>query len=204
MHLFIGNGYSPTIYLGKKLNSKLANCVIMVARIFNVYQVRSISEKIDISKFLSFDIGSSSEFSVKLLRDVNLINSTELVTNMIIENIFNSEKYSKLKFDKNLYRKLDYSLTYVRKDYSGNIHHFEVTDQITNKVIHLTKDDNDLYKYTEVSLTDLMAFGKLLSLTEEDAKSIFDKLNPEFFKLKDEVTKLIISLATYLSGKTFR
>ena len=118
MHLFVKEGYHDIIYIGTKLNGSRAKAYAGCFRYCNKYQIRHFDFIFDYKRkgLKCIDIG---EFGADLSKRIADICDKELQVTKLIVNFIESNKSSRIRFDKNTIRKNDHLLLYTVNDYVG-------------------------------------------------------------------------------------
>ena len=118
MHLFVKEGYHDIIYIGTKLNGSRAKAYAGCFRYCNKYQIRHFDFIFNYKRknLKCIDIG---EFGSDLAKRIADICDKELQVTKLIVDFIESNKSSRIRFDKNIIRKNDHLLLYTVNDYAG-------------------------------------------------------------------------------------
>ena len=198
MHLFVKEGYHDIIYIGTKLNGSKAKAYAGCFRYCNKYQIRHFDFIFNYErKGLKFiDIGV---FGADLAKRIADICDKELRVTRLIVDFIESNKSSRIRFDKNVIRKNDHLLLYTVNDYAGEKLFVKVIDHERQFYFDL------IYSKSErrISRCDLDSinkqdFGNIVLLDNSSYSEIKDLITPQFLKDKDFLNELVLRLACFV------
>ena len=197
MHLFVKEGYHDIIYIGTKLNGSRAKAYAGCFRYCNKYQIRHFDFIFNYERkgLKCIDIGV---FGADLAKRIADICDKELRVTRLIVDFIESNKSSRIRFDKNVIRKNDHLLLYTINDYAG-------------EKLFITFIDNErqfyfdlIYSKSErrISRCDLDSinkqdFGNILLLDDSVYSEIKGLITPQFLKDRDFLNELVLRLACF-------
>ena len=197
MHLFVKEGYHDIIYIGTKLNGSRAKAYAGCFRYCNKYQIRHFDFIFDYKRkgLKCIDIG---EFGADLSKRIADICDKELQVTKLIVDFIESNKSSRIRFDKNTIRKNDHLLLYTVNDYVGEKLFVKVIDHERQFYFDL------IYSKSErrISRCDLDSvikqdYGNILTLDDSVYSEIKDLITPQFLKDRDFLNELVLRLACF-------
>ena len=141
------------------------------------------------------DIGG---FGADLSKRIADICDKELQVTKMIVDFIESNKSSKIRFDKNVIRKNDHLLLYTVNDYVGEKLFVKVIDHERQFYFDL------IYSKSErrISRCDLDSvikqdYGNILTLHDSVYSEIKDLITPQFLKDRDFLNELVLRLACF-------
>lgn len=197
MHLFVKEGYHDIIYIGTKLNGSRAKAYAGCFRYCNKYQIRHFDFIFNYERknLKCIDIGA---FGAGLAKRIADICDKELQVTKLIVDFIESNKSSKMRFDKNIIRKNDHLLLYTVNDYAGEKLFVKVVDHERQFYFDL------IYSKSErrISRCDLDSvikqdYGNILTLDDSVYSEIKDLITPQFLKDRDFLNELVLRLACF-------
>ena len=197
MHLFVKEGYHDIIYIGTKLNGSRAKAYAGCFRYCNKYQIRHFDFIFNYKRknLKCIDIGG---FGADLSKRIADICDKELQVTKLIVDFVESNKSSRIRFDKNLIRKNDHLLLYTVNDYVGEKLFVKVIDHDSQFYFDL------IYSKSErrISRCDLDSvikqdYGNILTLDDSVYSEIKDLITPQFLKDRDFLNELVLRLACF-------
>ena len=197
MHLFVKEGYHDIIYIGTKLNGSRAKAYAGCFRYCNKYQIRHFDFIFDYKKkgLKCIDIG---EFGADLSKRIADICDKELQATKLIVDYIESNKSSKMIFDKNTIRKNDQLLIYSVNDYFGEKIYVTIIDNERQFYFDLicSKQERRLDKrdFDDVNKRN---FGSILILDDSIYSEIKELITPQFFNDRDFLNELVLRLACF-------
>ena len=196
MHLFVKEGYHDIIYIGTKLNGSRARAYAGCFRYCNKYQIRRFNFIFDYKRkdLKCIDIG---EFGADLAKRIADVCDKELQVTKLIVDFIESNKSSRIRFDKNVIRKNDHLLLYTVNDYAGEKLFITFIDNERQFYFNLTysKQERRLYKCDlDINKQD---FGSILLLNDSVYSEIKDLITPQFLKDRDFLNELVLRLACF-------
>ncbi len=197
MHLFVKEGYHDIIYIGTKLNGSRAKAYAGCFRYCNKYQIRHFDFIFDYKRkgLKCIDIG---EFGADLSKRIADICDKELQVTKLIVNFIESNKSSRIRFDKNTIRKNDHLLLYTVNDYVGEKLFVKVIDHERQFYFDLiySKQERRLYK-SDLESLNKQDFGNILLLDDSIYSEIKDLITTQFLKDRDFLNELVLRLACF-------
>ena len=197
MHLFVREGYHDIIYIGTKLNGSKAKAYAGCFRYCNKYQIRHFDFIFDYKRkgLKCIDIGN---FGADLSKRIADICDKELQATKLIVDFIESNKSSRMRFDKNAIRKNDHLLLYTINDYAGEKLFITFIDNERQFYFNLTysKQERRLYK-CDLESINKQDFGNILLLDDSIYSEIKDLITPQFLKDKDFLNELVLRLACF-------
>ena len=209
MHLFVSEGYHDIIYIGTKLNGSIAKAYAGCFRYCNKYQIRHFDFIFDYKRkgLKCIDIG---EFGADLSKQIAEICDRELQATKLIVDFIESNKSSKMVFDKNTIRKNDHLLIYSVNDYFGEKIYATIIDNEHQFYFDLiyNKQERRLDK-RDLDGVNKRNFGSILLLDESVYSEIKELITPQFLNDIDFLNELVLRLACFAVNdfnrlKTFR
>ena len=196
MHLFVKEGYHDVIYIGTKLNGSRAKAYAGCFRYCNKYQIRHFNFIFDYKRknLKCIDIGN---FGADISKRIADICDKELQVTKLIVDFIESNKSSKMRFDKNIIRKNDHLLIYTVNDYAGEKLFITFIDNERQFYFNLTysKQERRLYK-CDLDINK-QNFGSILLLNDFVYSEIKDLITPQFLKDRDFLNELVLRLACF-------
>ncbi len=197
MHIFVKEGYHDIIYIGTKLNGSRAKAYAGCFRYCNKYQIRHFDFIFDYKRkgLKCIDIG---EFGADLSKRIADICDKELQVTKLIVNFIESNKSSRIRFDKNTIRKNDHLLLYTVNDYVGEKLFVKVIDHERQFYFDLiySKQERRLYK-SDLESLNKQDFGNILLLDDSIYSEIKDLITTQFLKDRDFLNELVLRLACF-------
>ena len=197
MHLFVKEGYHDIIYIGTKLNGSRAKAYAGCFRYCNKYQIRHFDFIFNYKRknLKCIDIG---EFGSDLAKRIADICDKELQVTKLIVDFIESNKSSKIRFDKNVIRKNDHLLLYTVNDYVGEKLFVKVIDHERQFYFDLiySKQERRLYK-SDLESLNKQDFGNILLLNDSIYSEIKDLITPKFLNDRDFLNELVLRLACF-------
>ncbi len=197
MHLFVKEGYHDVIYIGTKLNGSRAKAYAGCFRYCNKYQIRHFDFIFNYKRknLKCIDIG---EFGTNLSKRIADICDKELQVTKLIVDFIESNKSSRIRFDKNLIRKNDHLLLYTVNDYVGEKLFVKVIDHERQFYFDLiySKQERRLYK-SDLESLNKQDFGNILLLDDSIYSEIKDLITTQFLKDRDFLNELVLRLACF-------
>ena len=197
MHLFVKEGYHDIIYIGTKLNGSRATAYAGCFRYCNKYQIRHFDFIFDYKRkgLKCIDIG---EFGADLSKRIADICDKELQVTKLIVDFVESNKSSRIRFDKNTIRKNDHLLLYTVNDYVGEKLFVKVIDHERQFYFDLiySKQERRLYK-SDLESLNKQDFGNILLLDDSIYSEIKDLITTQFLKDRDFLNELVLRLACF-------
>ena len=197
MHLFVREGYHDIIYIGTKLNASRAKAYAGCFRYCNKYQIRHFDFIFDYKKkgLKCVDIGS---FGADLSKRIADICDKELQATKLIVDYIESNKPSKMIFDKNTIRKNDHLLIYSVNDYFGEKIYVTIIDNERQFYFDLicSKQERRLDK-RDFDGVNKRNFGSILILDDSIYSEIKELITPQFFNDRDFLNELVLRLACF-------
>ena len=197
MHLFVKEGYHDIIYIGTKLNGSRAKAYAGCFRYCNKYQIRHFDFIFNykMKNLKCIDIG---EFGADLSKRIADICDKELQVTKLIVDFIESNKSSKMIFDKNTIRKNDHLLLYTVNDYTGEklfITFIDNESQFYFNIIY-SKQERRLYK-CDLDSINKQDFGNILLLDNSIYSEIKELITPQFLNDRDFLNELVLRLACF-------
>ena len=197
MHLFVKEGYHDIIYIGTKLNGSRAKAFAGCFRYCNKYQIRHFDFIFNYKRknLKCIDIGS---FGADLSSRIADICDKELRATRLIVDFIESNKSSKMRFDKNAIRKNDHLLLYTVNDYAGEKLFITFIDNERQFYFNLTysKQERRLYK-SDLESINKQEFGNILLLDDSIYSEIKELITPKFLNDRDFLNELVLRLACF-------
>ena len=197
MHLFVREGYHDIIYIGTKLNGSRAKAYAGCFRYCNKYQIRHFDFIFDYKRkgLKCIDIGS---FGADLSSRIADICDKELRATRLIVDFIESNKSSKMRFDKNAIRKNDHLLLYTVNDYAGEKLFITFIDNERQFYFNLiySKQERRLYK-CDLDSVNKQDFGSILILDDSVYSEIKELITPQFLNDRDFLNELVLRLACF-------
>ena len=197
MHLFVKEGYHDIIYIGTKLNGSRAKAFAGCFRYCNKYQIRHFDFIFNYKRknLKCIDIGS---FGADLSSRIADICDKELRATRLIVDFIESNKSSKMRFDKNAIRKNDHLLLYTVNDYAGEKLFITFIDNERQFYFNLiySKQERRLYKCVLDSVNK-QDFGSILILDDSVYSEIKELITPQFLNDRDFLNELVLRLACF-------
>ena len=197
MHLFVKEGYHDIIYIGTKLNGSRAKAYAGCFRYCNKYQIRHFDFIFNYERkgLKCIDIGG---FGADLSKRIADICDKELRVTKLIVDFIESNKSSRIRFDKNVIRKNDRLLLYTVNDYAGEKLFITFIDNERQFYFNLTYSEQErrLYK-CDLDSINKQDFGNILLLDNSIYSEIKDLITPQFLKDKDFLNELVLRLACF-------
>lgn len=197
MHLFVKEGYHDIIYIGTKINGSMARAYAGCFRYCNKYQIRHFDFIFNYERkgLKCIDIG---EFGADLAKRIADICDKELRATKLIVDFIESNKSSRIRFDKNVIRKNDHLLLYTVNDYAGEKLFVKVIDHERQFYFDLiySKQERRLYK-SDLESLNKQDFGNILLLDDSIYSEIKDLITPQFLKDRDFLNELVLRLACF-------
>ena len=209
MHLFVREGYHDIIYIGTKLNGSKAKAYAGCFRYCNKYQIRHFDFIFDYKRkgLKCIDIGN---FGADLSKRITDICDKELQATKLIVDYIESNKSSKMIFDKNTIRKNDHLLIYSVNDYVGEKIYATIIDNERQFYFDLiySKQERRIDK-CDFDCVNRRDFGSILLLDESVYSKINELITTKLLNDRDFLTELILRLACFAVNdfnrlKTFR
>lgn len=209
MHLFVREGYHDIIYIGTKLNGSKAKAYAGCFRYCNKYQIRHFDFIFDYKRkeLKCIDIG---EFGADLSKQIAEICDRELQATKLIVDFIESNKSSKIVFDKNTIRKNDHLLIYSINDYVGEKVYATIIDNECQFYFDLiySKQERRIDK-SDFDGVNRRNFGSILLLDESVYSKINELITPKLLNDIDFLNELVLRLACFAVNdfnrlKTFR
>ena len=197
MHLFVREGYHDIIYIGTKLNGSKAKAYAGCFRYCNKYQIRHFDFIFDYKRkgLKCIDIG---EFGVDLSKQIAEICDRELQATKLIVDFIESNKSSKMIFDKNTIRKNDHLLIYSINDYAGEKVYATIIDNECQFYFDLiySKQERRIDK-SDFDGVNRRNFGSILLLDESVYSKINELITTKLLNDRDFLTELVLRLACF-------
>ena len=197
MHLFVKEGYHDIIYIGTKLNGSRAKAYAGCFRYCNKYQIRHFDFIFNYERkgLKCIDIGV---FGADLAKRIADICDKELRVTRLIVDFIESNKSSRIRFDKNVIRKNDHLLLYTINDYAGEKLFITFIDNERQFYFNLTysKPERRLYK-CDLDSINKQDFGNILLLDDSVYSEIKGLITPQFLKDRDFLNELVLRLACF-------
>ena len=197
MHLFVREGYHDIIYIGTKLNGSKAKAYAGCFRYCNKYQIRHFDFIFDYKRkgLKCIDIG---EFGADLSKQIAEICDRELQATKLIVDFIESNKSSKMIFDKNTIRKNDHLLIYSVNDYVGEKIYATIIDNERQFYFDLiySKQERRLDK-CDFDGVNKRFFGSILLLDESVYSKINELITTQLLRDRDFLTELVLRLACF-------
>ena len=197
MHLFVKEGYHDIIYIGTKLNGSRAKAFAGCFRYCNKYQIRHFDFIFNYERkgLKCIDIG---EFGADLSKRIADICDKELRATRLIVDFIESNKSSKMRFDKNAIRKNDHLLLYTVNDYAGEKLFITFIDNERQFYFNLiySKQERRLYK-CDLDSVNKQDFGSILILDDSVYSEIKELITPQFLNDRDFLNELVLRLACF-------
>ena len=197
MHLFVKEGYHDIIYIGTKLNGSRAKAYAGCFRYCNKYQIRHFDFIFNYERkgLKCIDIG---EFGADLSKQIAEICDRELQATKLIVDFIESNKSSKMIFDKNTIRKNDHLLIYSVNDYFGEKIYATIIDNERQFYFDLiySKQERRLDK-CDLDGVNRRNFGSILLLDESVYSKINELITHRLLNDIDFLTELVIRLACF-------
>ena len=209
MHLFVREGYHDIIYIGTKLNGSKAKAYAGCFRYCNKYQIRRFDFIFDYKRkgLKCIDIGG---FGADLSKQIAEICDRELQATKLIVDFIESNKSSKMVFDKNTIRKNDHLLIYSINDYVGEKVYATIIDNECQFYFDLiySKQERRIDK-SDFDGVNRRNFGSILLLDESVYSKINELITPKLLNDIDFLNELVLRLACFAVNdfnrlKTFR
>ena len=197
MHLFVKEGYHDIIYIGTKLNGSRAKAFAGCFRYCNKYQIRHFDFIFNYKRknLKCIDIGS---FGADLSSRIADICDKELRATRLIVDFIESNKSSKMRFDKNVIRKNDHLLLYTVNDYAGEKLFITFIDNERQFYFNLTYSEQERrIDKTNLDSVNKQDFGNILILNDSIYSEIKDLITPQFLKDRDFLNELVLRLACF-------
>ena len=197
MHLFVREGYHDIIYIGTKLNGSRAKAYAGCFRYCNKYQIRHFDFIFDYKRkgLKCIDIG---EFGAELSKRIADICDKELQATKLIMDYIESNKSSKMIFDKNTIRKNDHLLIYSVNDYFGEKIYVTIIDNERQFYFDLicSEQERRLDK-RDFDGVNKRNFGSILILDDSIYSEIKELITPQFLNDRDFLNELVLMLACF-------
>ena len=197
MHLFVREGYHDIIYIGTKLNGSRAKAYAGCFRYCNKYQIRHFDFIFDYKRkgLKCIDIGN---FGADLSKQIADICDRELQATKLIVDFVESNRPSKISFDKNVIRKNDHLLLYTVNDYAGEKLFITFIDNERQFYFNLiySKQERRLYK-CDLDSVNKQDFGSILILDDSVYSEIKELITPQFLSDRDFLNELVLRLACF-------
>lgn len=197
MHLFVREGYHDIIYIGTKLNGSKAKAYAGCFRYCNKYQIRHFDFIFDYKRkgLKCIDIG---EFGADLSKQIAEICDRELQATKLIVDFIESNKSSKMIFDKNVIRKNDHLLLYTVSDYASEKIFIVFIDHESQFYFNLIYSEQErvLYK-CDLDRVNKQEFGDILILDDSVYSEIKKLITPQFLNDRDFLNELVLRLACF-------
>ena len=197
MHLFVKEGYHDVIYIGTKLNGSRAKAYAGCFRYCNKYQIRHFDFIFDYKRkgLKCIDIGN---FGADLSKQIADICDRELQATKLIVDFVESNRPSKISFDKNVIRKNDHLLLYTVNDYAGEKLFITFIDNERQFYFNLiySKQERRLYK-CDLDSVNKQDFGSILILDDSVYSEIKELITPQFLSDRDFLNELVLRLACF-------
>lgn len=197
MHLFVKEGYHDIIYIGTKINGSRAKAYAGCFRYCNKYQIRHFDFIFDYKRkgLKCIDIGA---FGADLAKRITDICDKELRVTKLIVDFIESNKSSRIRFDKNVIRKNDRLLLYTVNDYAGEKLFVKVIDHERQFYFDLiySKQERRLYK-SDLESLNKQDFGNILLLDDSIYSEIKGLITPQFLDDRDFLNELVLRLACF-------
>ena len=197
MHLFVKEGYHDIIYIGTKLNGSRAKAYAGCFRYCNKYQIRHFDFIFNYKRknLKCIDIGN---FGADLSKRIADICDKELLATRLIVDFIESNKSSKMRFDKNVIRKNDHLLLYTVNDYAGEKLFITFIDNERQFYFNLiySKQERRLYK-CDLDSVNKQDFGSILILDDSIYSEIKELITPQFLNDRDFLNELVLRLACF-------
>lgn len=209
MHLFVREGYHDIIYIGTKLNGSKAKAYAGCFRYCNKYQIRHFDFIFDYKRngLKCIDIGN---FGADLSKQIAEVCDRELQATKLIVDFIESNKSSKMVFDKNTIRKNDHLLIYSVNDYVGEKVYATIIDNECQFYFDLiySKQERRIDK-SDFDGVNRRNFGSILLLDESVYSKINELITPKLLNDIDFLNELVLRLACFAVNdfnrlKTFR
>ena len=197
MHLFVKEGYHDIIYIGTKLNGSRAKAYAGCFRYCNKYQIRHFDFIFNYERkgLKCIDIGA---FGADLAKRIADICDKELRVTKLIVDFIESNKSSRIRFDKNVIRKNDHLFLYTVNDYAGEKLFVKVIDHERQFYFDLiySKQERRLYK-SDLESLNKQDFGNILLLDDSIYSEIKGLITPQFLDDRDFLNELVLRLACF-------
>ena len=197
MHLFVKEGYHDIIYIGTKLNGSRAKAYAGCFRYCNKYQIRHFDFIFNYKRksLKCIDIGN---FGADLSKRISDICDKELLATKLIIDFIESNKPSRIRFDKNTIRKNDHLLLYTVNDYAGEKIFITFIDNESQFYFNLiySKQERRLYK-CDLDSVNKQDFGSILILDDSVYSEIKGLITPQFLNDRDFLNELVLRLACF-------
>lgn len=197
MHLFVREGYHDIIYIGTKLNGSKAKAYAGCFRYCNKYQIRHFDFIFDYKRkgLKCIDIGG---FGAHLSKQIAEICNRELQATKLVVDFIESNKSSKIAFDKNTIRKNDHLLIYSVNDYVGEKIYATIIDNERQFYFDLiySKQERRLDK-RDLDGVNKRDFGSILLLDESVYSKINELITTKLLSDRDFLTELVLRLACF-------
>ena len=197
MHLFVKEGYHDIIYIGTKLNGSRAKAYAGCFRYCNKYQIRHFDFIFNYKRknLKCIDIGN---FGADLSKQIADICDRELQATKLIVDFVESNRQSKISFDKNVIRKNDHLLLYTVNDYAGEKLFITFIDNERQFYFNLiySKQERRLYK-CDLDSVNKQDFGSILILDDSVYSEIKELITPQFLSDRDFLNELVLRLACF-------
>ena len=197
MHLFVKEGYHDIIYIGTKLNGSRAKAYAGCFRYCNKYQIRHFDFIFDYKRkgLKCIDIG---EFGADLSSRIADICDKELQVTKLIVDFIESNKSSKMRFDKNAIRKNDHLLLYTVNDYAGEKLFVTFIDNESQFYFNLIYSDQERrIDKSDLESLNKQDFGNILILNDSIYSEIKELITPKFLNDRDFLNELVLRLACF-------
>ena len=197
MHLFVKEGYHDIIYIGTKLNGSRAKAYAGCFRYCNKYQIRHFDFIFNYKRksLKCIDIGN---FGADLSKRISDICDKELLATKLIIDFIESNKPSRIRFDKNTIRKNDHLLLYTVNDYAGEKIFITFIDNESQFYFNLicSTQERRLYK-CDLDSVNKQDFGSILILDDSVYSEIKGLITPQFLNDRDFLNELVLRLACF-------
>ena len=197
MHLFVREGYHDIIYIGTKLNGSKAKAYAGCFRYCNKYQIRHFDFIFDYKRkgLKCIDIGG---FGADLSKQIAEICDRELQATKLIVDFIESNKSSKMIFDKNTIRKNDHLLLYTVSDYASEKIFIVFIDHESQFYFNLiySEQERRLYK-CDLDRVNKQEFGNILILDDSVYSKINELITTKLLNDRDFLTELVLRLACF-------
>ena len=197
MHLFVKEGYHDIIYIGTKLNGSRAKAFAGCFRYCNKYQIRHFDFIFNYKRknLKCIDIGS---FGADLSSRIADICDKELRATRLIVDFIESNKSSKMRFDKNAIRKNDHLLLYTVNDYAGEKLFITFIDNERQFYFNLIYSEQERrIDKSDLESVNKQEFGNILILNDSVYSEIKELITPKFLNDRDFLNELVLRLACF-------
>ena len=197
MHLFVKEGYHDIIYIGTKLNGSRAKAYAGCFRYCNKYQIRHFDFIFNYKRksLKCIDIGN---FGTDLSKRIADICDKELRATRLIVDFIESNKSSKIIFDKNVIRKNDHLLLYTVSDYASEKIFIVFIDNEKQFYFNLIYSEQERRIYEcDLDRVNKQEFGNILILDDSVYSEIKELITPQFLNDRDFLNELVLRLACF-------